>query len=143
MDPGRRLGYARANGVWRSRRSQLYARAHAPTSSIGERTPFRSGFRWPVAPAKGYNLGEAMEITIDVPGPLSGQSAEALVDRARLLLVIDEVRGERLTRVAAARALRMTLDEFLTEAGRHGLYAIDYDVEDFRRELAVVDSSRT
>jgi hypothetical protein len=30
----------------------------------------------------------------------------------------------------------MTLDEFLIMAGAHGLYAIDYDLEDFRRELA-------
>jgi hypothetical protein len=32
----------------------------------------------------------------------------------------------------------MSLDEFLIEAGRHGLEAIDYDVEDFKRELATI-----
>ncbi len=58
--------------------------------------------------------------------------------RARLLLVIDEVRAGRLTRPAAARALDMTLDEFLIEAGQHGLYAIDHDIEDFKRELGAI-----
>jgi hypothetical protein len=35
-------------------------------------------------------------------------------------------------------ALDMTFDEFVIEAGRHGLEAIDYDVEDFKRELATI-----
>jgi hypothetical protein len=76
-----------------------------------------------------------MEITVEIPAPLSRQSREELAARARLLLVIDEVRAGRLTRAGAARALGMTLDDFLIEAGRHGLYAIDQDVEDFKREL--------
>jgi predicted HTH domain antitoxin len=77
-----------------------------------------------------------MEITIAIPDALSDRPTEELATRARLLLVIDEVRAGRLTRPGAARALAMTLDEFLVEAGRHGLEAIDYDVEDFARELA-------
>ena len=76
-----------------------------------------------------------MEITVDIPGPLSGRPTEELAKRARLLLVIDEVRAGRLTRAAAARALEMTLDDFLIEAGRHGVYAIDLDVDDFKQEL--------
>jgi hypothetical protein len=32
----------------------------------------------------------------------------------------------------------MSLDEFLVEAGRHGLEAIDYDVEDFTHELGTI-----
>jgi predicted HTH domain antitoxin len=79
-----------------------------------------------------------MEITVAIPGPLSDRSTEELATRARLLLVIDEVRAGRLTRAGAARALDMSLDEFLVEAGRHGLEAIDYDVEDFARELATI-----
>jgi predicted HTH domain antitoxin len=79
-----------------------------------------------------------MEITVTVPGPLSGRPTDELATRARLLLVIDEVRAARLTRAGAARALDMSLDEFLIEAGRHGLEAIDYDVEDFKRELATI-----
>ena len=87
---------------------------------------------------KGYNSTEVMEITVQIPGPLTGQPTEELASRARLLLVVDEVRAGRLTRVSAARALGMTLDQFLVEAGRHGLYAIDQDVEDFRRELDAI-----
>ena len=81
-----------------------------------------------------------MQITIDVPPPLDGQSAKDLVARARLLLVVDEVRAGRLTRAAGAAALGMSLDDFLIEAGAHGLLAIDYDVDDFRRELATIVS---
>lgn len=76
-----------------------------------------------------------MQITVDIPAALVGHSTTDLAARARLLLVVDEVRAERLTRSAAARTLGMTLDQFLIEAGSHGLLAIDYDVDDFRREL--------
>lgn len=79
-----------------------------------------------------------MEITVEIPGPLSGQPTEELARRARLLLVIDEIRAGRLTRAAAARALDMTLDDFLIVAGQHGLYAIDQDIEDFKRELGAI-----
>lgn len=79
-----------------------------------------------------------MQITVDIPAALVGQSTTDLAARARLLLVVDEVRAERLTRSAAARALDMTLDQFLIEAGSHGLLAIDYDVDDFRRELQAI-----
>jgi hypothetical protein len=83
-----------------------------------------------------------MEITVEIPGPLSGQSTEELAKRARLLLVIDEVRGGRLTRAGAAHALDMTLDDFLMVTGQHGLYAIDYDIDDFRQELGAMPKGR-
>lgn len=83
-----------------------------------------------------------MEITVEIPDPLSGRPTKELATRARLLLVIDEVRAGRLTRAAAARALDMTLDDFLTESGRHGLYAIDQDVEDFKRELGAIPTDQ-
>lgn len=83
-----------------------------------------------------------MEITVEIPAPLTGHSSEELARRARLLLVIDEVRVGRLTRAAAARALDMALDDFLVEAGQHGLYAIDYDIDDFKQELGSVSKSR-
>jgi hypothetical protein len=75
------------------------------------------------------------QITIDVPEPLAALPRAELADRARLLLVIDEVRAGRLTRAGAAAALHMPLDTFLISAGPHGLVAIDYDIDDFRREL--------
>jgi hypothetical protein len=74
-------------------------------------------------------------ITVNVPAALSSQGAAELAGRARLLLVIDEVRSGRMTRAGGARALGLALDDFLIAAGQHGLYAIDYDLEDFRREL--------
>lgn len=77
-----------------------------------------------------------------MPSPLSGQSTKEQAARARLLLVIDEVRAGRLTRAAAAQALGMPLDDFLVEAGRHGLYAIDYDVDDFKQELDTIAADR-
>ena len=83
-----------------------------------------------------------MHITVEVPPPLAGQPAEKLTRRVRLLLVIDEVRAGRLTRAAGARALAMTLDDFLIDAGRHGLYAIDYDVDDFKQELEAIRTER-
>ena len=83
-----------------------------------------------------------MEITVEIPGPLSGQSTTELATRARLLLVIDEVRAGRLTRAAAARALNMAFDDFVIEAGQHGLYAIDQDLDDFRRELGTIPTDK-
>ena len=76
-----------------------------------------------------------MQIIVDVPEPVARQDAGELAERARLLLVIDEVRAGRMTRGGGARALSMALDDFLIAAGRHGLYAIDYDPDDFKREL--------
>jgi Uncharacterised protein family (UPF0175) len=83
-----------------------------------------------------------MEITVDIPAPLSGQPIEELATRARLLLVIDEVRAGRLTRASAARALGMTLDDFLIEGGRHGLFAIEHDVDDFKREFRAIPKNK-
>ena len=83
-----------------------------------------------------------MDIIVEIPGPLAGEPTEELAKCARLLLVIDEVRAGRLTRAGAARALDMALDDFLIAAGRHGLHAIDYDVEDFRRELDAIPQDR-
>jgi hypothetical protein len=73
---------------------------------------------------------------------LAGEPTEELAKRARLLLVIDEVRAGRLTRAGAARALDTALDDFLIAAGRHDLHAIAYDVEDFRRELEAIPQDR-
>ena len=81
-----------------------------------------------------------MQIMLDVPNALARQPPAQLGERARLLLAIDDVRYDRLTRAGAARALGLSLDDFVLAAGEHGLYAIDYEVEDFRREL---DDART
>jgi hypothetical protein len=66
---------------------------------------------------------------------LSAEAPVTLAARARMLLLVDEVRAGRLSRAGAAQALGMTFDDFVVTAGTHGLYAIDYDLDDFRREL--------
>jgi hypothetical protein len=76
-----------------------------------------------------------MQILVDIPDVVSRENPAALAERARLLLVIDEVRAGRVSRAGAARALGLTLDAFLVTAGEHGLYAIDQDLEDFVREV--------
>lgn len=87
-------------------------------------------------------MAHVLQITVEVPGPLAGVPAEELAVRARLLLVLDEVRAGRLTRPGAARALGLALDDFLILAGKHGIYAIDYDLDDFRRELDDLSADR-
>jgi hypothetical protein len=81
-----------------------------------------------------------LQITIDIPPGVAQHDARELADRARLLLVIDGVRAGRLSRAGGARALDLPLDEFIIAAGRHGLYAIDYDPKDFKRELDDIDA---
>ncbi len=80
-------------------------------------------------------MSPAVRITVDVPAPLSAEAPATLAAPARMLLLVDEVRAGRLSRAGAAQALGMTFDDFVVTAGRHGLYAIDYDLDDFRREL--------
>lgn len=87
-------------------------------------------------------MSAAQRITVDLPAALAGRSVTELADRARFLLVVDEVRSNRMTRAAGARALGMALDDFLIAAGKCGLYAIDYDIEDFRRELDGLPKAR-
>jgi hypothetical protein len=54
----------------------------------------------------------------------------------RSLWALDEIRQARMTRVRAAHVLGLGLDELLRTASEHGVDAMDYDVDDFRRELA-------
>ena len=75
-------------------------------------------------------------VTLDLPPDAEGESSDELVRRLRMLWALDEVRQGRLTRVRAASLLGLSLDVFLSEASKHGLDAIDYDLDDFRRELA-------
>lgn len=75
-------------------------------------------------------------VTLDLPPDAEGESPDELAQRLRLLWALDEVRQGRMTRLRAANLVGVSLDEFLQQASNHGLDAIDYDVEDFRRELA-------
>jgi predicted HTH domain antitoxin len=76
---------------------------------------------------------------VDLPAAIAGGDERAIASRLRLLFILDEVRSGRLTRVSAAHALGMPLDDFLGAASRRGIYAIDYDVEDFERELRSIE----
>jgi hypothetical protein len=74
-------------------------------------------------------------VTLDLPPDAEGESSDELVQRLRLLWVLDEVRQGRMTRLRGAKLLCLGLDEFLRQAASHGLDAIDHDLEDFRQEL--------
>jgi len=75
-------------------------------------------------------------VTLDLPPDAEVESLEEIARRLRLLWAIDEVRQGRMTRLRGAKLLELSLDEFLRQASKHGLDAIDHDLEDFRRELA-------
>lgn len=79
-----------------------------------------------------------MTVTVPLVLPLEAdaEAPEQLVRRLRLLWALDEVRQGRLTRLRAATQLGLSFDGFLEQASKHGLDAIDYDLDDFRRELA-------
>ena len=52
--------------------------------------------------AQAPTLCRQRQVTAEVLPPLDGQSTKNLVARARLLLVVDEVRADRLTRATIA-----------------------------------------
>jgi len=83
-----------------------------------------------------YAWEMTVTVTLDLPPDAEGESPDELAQRLRLLWALDEVRQGRMTRLRAANLVGVSLDEFLQQASNHGLDAIDYDVEDFRRELA-------
>ena len=83
-----------------------------------------------------YASDMTVTVTLDLPPDADGDSPDELARRLRLLWALDEVRQGRMTRVRAAHLVGLGLDDFLRQASNHGLDAIDYDVEDFRTELA-------
>lgn len=83
-----------------------------------------------------YAVRMTVTVTLDLPPDADSEGPDELVRRLRLLWALDEVRQGRLTRVRAAHVLGLGLDEFLRLASEHGLNAIDYELDDFRRELA-------
>jgi predicted HTH domain antitoxin len=75
-------------------------------------------------------------VSVDLPPDAGREPIEALTGRLRLLWALDEVRQGRMTRVRAAEVVGLGLDAFLREAATRGVDAIDYDLDDFRQELA-------
>ena len=72
---------------------------------------------------------------VTVPASLADAGAPA---RARLLLVLDALRCERMSPSAAARALGVALDHFLDLAREHGVPVVRYDASDLADDLAAL-----
>jgi hypothetical protein len=79
---------------------------------------------------------DAVAITVSVPAAI----AEAgVAERARLLLVLDAVRSERMTWRAAARALELAPAAFLDVARDHGVPVQRVSSDDLATDLASLD----
>ena len=79
---------------------------------------------------------DSVQITISVPAPLAEPGAG---DRARLLLVLDAVRSERLTWRAGARALGLAPSAFLDLAKEHGVPVLRPSESDVAHDLATLE----
>ena len=78
----------------------------------------------------------SVTVTLDLPLGAEAEPAEGLAARLKLLWALDEVRQGRMTRVRAAQVLGVGLDDFLSRAAAHGVDAIDYELDDFQKELS-------
>ncbi len=76
-----------------------------------------------------------VELTIKVPASLADADAG---ERARVLLVLDAVRSERMTWRAAAAALGVAPDRLLELARAHGVSTVHYDSADLREDLSTL-----
>lgn len=82
---------------------------------------------------------DSIQITISVPAALAEPGAG---DRARVLLVLDAVRSERLTWRAGARALGLAPSAFLDLAREHGIPVARPSETDLAHDLATLDRLR-
>jgi hypothetical protein len=73
-----------------------------------------------------------VELTITVPASLADAQAAEL---ARVLLVLDAVRNERMTWRAAAAALNVAPDRLLDLARAHGVPVVRYESSDLHDDL--------
>jgi hypothetical protein len=78
---------------------------------------------------------DSVELTITVPASLANADT---AERARVLLVLDAVRGERMTWRAAAAALGIAPDRLLELARLHGVPVVRYESSDLREDLATL-----
>lgn len=79
---------------------------------------------------------DSVELTISVPSALADSGAG---ERARLLLVLDAVRSERMTWRAAARALGLAASAFLDLARDHGVPVVRVSAVDITQDLETLD----
>lgn len=78
---------------------------------------------------------DSVELTITVPASLADPEA---AERARVLLVLDAVRRERLTWRSAAAALNIAPDRLLDLARDHGVPIVRYESRDLREDLVTL-----
>jgi len=78
---------------------------------------------------------DSVELTIKVPAALADAGTP---ERARVLLVLDAVRSERMTWRAAARALGIAPDALLELAKAHTVPVVRYDDADLRDDLSTL-----
>lgn len=78
---------------------------------------------------------DSVELTISVPASLA--DADAAV-RARVLLVLDAVRTDRMTWRAAAAALDIAPERLLELARAHGVPVVRYESGDLAEDLSTL-----
>lgn len=78
----------------------------------------------------------SVELTITVPASLADADAP---ERARLLLVLDAVRAEKMTWRAAADALDVAPDRLLDLAKEHGVPVVRYEAASLTEDLSTLD----
>jgi predicted HTH domain antitoxin len=76
-----------------------------------------------------------VQLTIQVPASIADAGA---AERARLLLVLDAVRSERITWRGAAAELDVAPDRLLELAREHGIPVVRYDDDDWEDDLATL-----
>lgn len=83
----------------------------------------------------GLVQSDSVELKITVPAAVADAGAP---ERARLLLVLDAVRSERMSWRAAARALDIAPEAFLELARAHGTPIVRYDDAALRDDLSTL-----
>ncbi len=78
---------------------------------------------------------ENVDVTVSVPAAVADVGAAA---RARVLLVLDAVRSERLSYRQAALALGVSADRLLDLAREHGVPVTRYDALALTEDLATL-----
>jgi len=112
-----------------------------PLASTREESSFKVSSRRRAVARAGrsrYTEGvqpDSVELTITVPASLAGADA---AERARLLLVLDAVRSERMTWRAAASVLGIAPDRLLDLARAHGLPVVRYEASDLHDDLSTL-----
>jgi hypothetical protein len=79
---------------------------------------------------------DSVQITVSVPAALAEPGTP---ERARLLLVLDAVRSERMTWRSAARALGLAPATFLDVARDHGVSVVRVRAADIDADLRALD----